>query len=135
MSEVPVARRKEQGEEQKHREPFDPAALAGAAVAAAIAVTISPGPYDVLSVVIGATLLAIIGAYEQGRRRNLSQSAAMGTVIGLVAILPAGYLLELLFPRFTSAPRSLSWSLAGVWLVIALVVVRYDRSRQGRRGV
>ena len=125
-------------------EPFDPAALAGAAVAGAIAVQINPGPYNVMSVVIGATLLTIISAYENNRRRGLRQSCALGAVAGFVALLPVGFCLEWWLGRRnlngickeagggSRVPPCMLWA---AWLIIAVSVVVVDVMAQSpRRG-
>jgi hypothetical protein len=76
---------------------FDSAALAGATLAATISVLGAPGPFKYMSAVTGLTLLAIIFAYESGRRRTLLQSVAVSMTMALAALLPAATALELCY--------------------------------------
>jgi hypothetical protein len=137
-----MAQRKHPANKRDRRdEPFDPAALAGAAVAAAISVHLSPGPYNFVSLAIGATLLSIIFAYENGRRRTFAQSAALATVSGLVALLPVGLSIELwlghgnldgALNEFRNARESRvdSWMLLVAWAVITGCILVFDLLRQ-----
>ena len=123
----------EQAESNRRRdEGFDPAALAGTAVAAAIAVSINPGPYNGMSFVIGMTLLAIIFAYERGRPRNWRQNLALATVTGFVSLLLVGLFLEWWLPssRFHEVCRQADghggscvqpWMLVTAWSVISVI--------------
>lgn len=81
-------------DEGKVHQPFDAAALAGTALAGALAVFIEPGPYDWMSGVVGFTLLAIIIAFEWDRRRNHLQSLALASVVGMISLLIVGLILE-----------------------------------------
>jgi hypothetical protein len=121
------------------RQPFDPAALAGAVVAGAIAVYMSPGPYNLMSIVIGGTLLSIIAAYEYGRRRDWPQTVALGAVVGFVGLLPVGLCLEFFLGHGSLAgdcrgdaceSRVEPWMLFVVWAILVAAVVARDRKVQ-----
>src|SRR5688572_7865520 len=66
---------------------IDPAALAVASLAAAVSVIAPPGPYGPASMMIGATILVVIFAYDVAPRRTLSQSIAFGGVCALMSLL------------------------------------------------
>lgn len=86
----------------------DPAALAGAVLAATLAVQIEPGPYDLINFIQGATLLLLLFAYVLDGKRSVVQSAAAAAVVALVALLLAGPLWELFHGGgyFTGKPRA-----------------------------
>jgi hypothetical protein len=71
---------------------IDPAALAVASLAAAVSIIAPPGPYGPASMMIGATILVVIFAYDVAPRRTLSQSIAFGGVCALISSLALGYL-------------------------------------------
>ena len=72
----------------------DPAALAGAAIAAAVAVFSVPGPFTPMNLVAGLTLLAILLTYELRRYRYKWQNLAFGAVCGLCALMVVGFVTE-----------------------------------------
>ncbi len=73
---------------------FDAAALAVATAAGAISVFIAPGPYDLMSVIIGTTLIVIIWAYEFSRRRTIMQSLALSMSTAFISLLVLGLYRE-----------------------------------------
>ena len=75
---------------------IDPAALAVASLAAAVSVMAPPGPYAPGSILIGATILLFIFAYDKEPDRNPFQRLAFSAVCALITILMFGYPLELL---------------------------------------
>jgi|SRR6185369_2230359 len=108
---------------------IDPAALSGAAIAAALAVFSVPGPFTPMNFVVGVTLLEILFTYELRRYRNNWQNLAFGAVSGLCALLIVGfatefyrgalrtdYLAELIKEPRTS--RVSEWYLLIWWLVL-----------------
>jgi hypothetical protein len=72
----------------------DPAALAGAATAAALAVFMEPGPFYPLNGIFGFSLLAILLTYELKRYRKGWQNLAFGAVCALCALLVVGLVAE-----------------------------------------
>ncbi len=75
---------------------IDPAALATASLAAAISVVAPPGPYAPGSMIIGATILLFIFAYDKDPDRSRSQHLAFSAVCALITLLVLGYPLELI---------------------------------------
>jgi hypothetical protein len=73
---------------------IDPAALAGAATAAALAVFLQAGPFYPLNGCFGISLLAILLTYELKRYRTRWQSVAFGAVCALCALLVVGFVTE-----------------------------------------
>ena len=82
---------------EKRRGGIDPAALAAAALAAAISSIAPPGPYGPVSMIIGATILFLIFAYDIDPHRTPYQSLAFSAVAGLIAVLALGYPSECIF--------------------------------------
>ena len=115
--------------------PYDAAALAAAAVAGALAAAVNPGPYDVFSVIISATILLVIWAYERKRARSLSQSVALGAVVAFVSLLALGLPLELIAGgnldgicnaskgQAPCRPNEMETAVPDRWLAIAWIVV------------
>jgi hypothetical protein len=60
---------------------IDPAALAGAALAAAITLFVDPGPFVPLSAIIGITLLLILLSYELTRSRNFFSTVPLARCV------------------------------------------------------
>jgi hypothetical protein len=122
----------------------DAAALAGAALAGALAVFLQEGPFDWLNGVVGATLLAIVVGYELDRPRTASQSVAIGAVFAFCSLLIVGLVWELVLGEGsldgTPAPkgdkmvsRVPTGGLALVWLILAAICCVADRRWQKRR--
>ena len=76
---------------------IDPAALAAAALAAAISSIAPPGPYGPVSMIIGATILLLIFAYDVEPHRSRYQSLAFSAVAALIAVLALGFPMECIF--------------------------------------
>jgi hypothetical protein len=74
---------------------IDPAALAAATLAAAISAIAPAGPYGPIGMMIGATVLVLILAYDVDPNRNWAQSLAFGAVCGLILLLTFGFPLEI----------------------------------------
>lgn len=121
-----------------NNQPIDSAALAGAILAGALAVFIEPGPFDVLNVVIGITLLTILYAYELNRPRTDAQSVAFGAVCAFCILLVVGFLAELWLP-LSSFPIAVSgkgepesrvpdWFLAAAWLIFTVLFFLIGRT-------
>jgi hypothetical protein len=79
---------------EKTESGIDPAALAAAAIVAALTVIAPPGPYGPNSMIIGATILLLVFAYDVNPHRSWFQSLAFAAVIALVVTLILGYPLE-----------------------------------------
>ncbi|CAG9268277.1 membrane hypothetical protein [Paraburkholderia unamae] len=76
---------------------IDPAALAAAAVASAIA-TIGPaGPYTPVGTIIGITIMLLIFGYDVDPDRTPRQSLAFGAITALIGVLVLGYPMEVIF--------------------------------------
>lgn len=73
---------------------IDPAALAAASLAVAISAIAPPGPYTPTSMMIGATILVLIFAYDEDPHRSGWEHVAFGAVCALVSLLVIGYPLE-----------------------------------------
>lgn len=77
---------------KRGRDPVDPAALGAAAVAAVLALTLSPGRYDWLSSAVGVTLLLLVVAYNDPTELRagggrLWRTLAFSATAGLVAAM------------------------------------------------
>ncbi|MDN3922484.1 hypothetical protein [Roseateles violae] len=126
--------------------PYDAAALAGAALAGALAAAVNPGPYDIFSAIISVTILLVIWAYERGRNRDFAQSLALAAVVAFVSLLLLGLPLELLAGQGsldgvcalgngncrpneyeTAVP---DWWLALTWIAVTAIVTAVDLQRQ-----
>jgi hypothetical protein len=73
---------------------IDPAALAGAALAATITLFVAPGPFVPLTAIIGTTLLLILLSYELRRPRTFFQCYAFGSVCAFCGLLAVGFGIE-----------------------------------------
>jgi hypothetical protein len=78
----------------------DPAALIGAAVAAAIAILVEPGTYTLGTTALGLTLLLLLHVYDRENSLARPQLVAFGAVWALCMILTLGVLLEWTCPEF-----------------------------------
>lgn len=137
----------ESKEIKKRRGGIDPAALAAASLAAAVAVIAPPGPYGPGSIPIGITILLLITSYDIDPYRSRGQSLAYAAVVALVAILALGFPLECIFSSdpvarltvlmkerkeeipYSEVPPLVS---IGAWLFITVVVCICDRRRVKR---
>jgi hypothetical protein len=78
---------------------IDPAALAVAALAAAVSVIAPPGPYGPACMMIGATILCVIFAYDVEPSRGRGKNLAFSAVCALISLLTLGFLLECAFAK------------------------------------
>jgi hypothetical protein len=128
---------------------IDPAALAAASLAAAISVIAPPGPYGPGSMVIGATILVVILAYDVDPHRTPWQSLAFSAVCALISLLVLGYPLEFAFATdkvnrfdvlFREPPRDLGHSevpplaVLALWVALTSVYWGIDRRRVRKSG-
>jgi 4-hydroxybenzoate polyprenyltransferase len=79
----------------KSEDKVDPAALAVAAFVAAWPIFSTPGPFELWSFIVGATLLVVICSYQFAHRRTGWQSLAFGSVCALPSLLAYGFLREM----------------------------------------
>jgi len=123
------------------REHVDAAALAGAVLAGVVASFVEPGPFDLMSAVLGITLIALLIAYLWNNRRTVGKSIAFSMVIAFSSLLVLGFVLEMM----SSKPKPInkqtgkeesnvqSSELAISWAVVAGSVLIIDRVRVKRR--
>jgi hypothetical protein len=78
----------------------DPAALVGAAVAAAIAIFVEPGKYTVGTTALGLTLLLLLHVYDRENSIARPQLFAFGAVWALCMLLTLGVIIEWTCPEF-----------------------------------
>jgi hypothetical protein len=110
---------------QRARGAIDPGALIGVAVAAVVAMALSPEPYDWWSTMIGIALLAVLVGYGHW---PLSWREAVGffAVVGLVVLYiigrPIESWLDFKFSGETDegVPRPGDWALA-IWAGLAVM--------------
>jgi hypothetical protein len=94
---------------EKDANPVDQAALMGAALAAIVALVVSPGEYGVLSSIIGAILLLVISAFysldrrQDPPRRAFFRGGALAAVTGLCAFLLISWPVQIWFDHNTGA--------------------------------
>ena len=79
---------------------IDPAALAAATLAAAISAIAPPGPYSPIGMMIGATILVLVAAYDVDPHRSRLQSSAFAAVCGLILLLTLGFPLEIVSAKY-----------------------------------
>ena len=79
------------------RQPIDPAALSGAALAAVLAIAMADGPFGPFDMTVGLTLLLVIYAYGHGARESPVQQLAFASVAAFCAYIMLGFPLERLF--------------------------------------
>lgn len=72
----------------------DSAALAGAALAAVIAIYTQSGPFQYSSFAIGVSILLLVCGYEIDKARTRMQSLALACICALASILVIGAILE-----------------------------------------
>jgi hypothetical protein len=126
---------------------IDPAALSAATLAAAISAIAPAGPYGPVAMMIGATVLILILAYDVDPHRTQPQSMAFGAVFGLIFLLTIGFPLEIAFSvnpseRFSAIFSEIKNDHAYsevppyvaflVWLSSGLFVLFIDRRRVSR---
>jgi hypothetical protein len=129
---------------RSNTEPVDSAALAGATMAAVLAVVIPVGPFDVFSIPVGIALFLVILAHEGARRRDSRArrlSFAASTAFALVLVV--GPLIELFLHGCDTAiflkggaetdGRVEPWMNAASWLAISTCVLGIDSFWQRKR--
>jgi hypothetical protein len=109
---------------------IDPAALAAASLASAISTIAQPGPYTLVSLMVGATILILVLAYDVEPKRSSFQSLAYSAVVSLTAVLAIGYPLELFYSTLSgnqsesAVPQVASFIL---WLIFSLFFYWRDK--------
>jgi len=123
------------------KEHVDTAALAGAVLAGVLASFVEPGPFDLMSAVLGITLIALLIAYLWNNRRTVGKSIAFSMVTAFSSLLVLGFVLEMML----STPKPInkvtgkeesnvqSSELAISWVVVTGSVLLIDRLRMRRR--
>src|SRR5687768_4076048 len=103
---------------------IDPAALSAATLAAAVAVMVGEGPYNVFSAAIGLTLLFILAGYGSSATSNAGQTAAVAAVRAICVALIIAYPLELALggpPKSPTDSAILPWHMFAAWVVLFTV--------------
>lgn len=117
----------------------DSAALGTAALAGALTIIAEPGPYDLLNLITGVTILLILWSYEYQKPRGPRKSLAFAAVCAFVAILVLGPIFEYFFSfnQHYSPKNSRvdSWLIAIFWGMITAVVYFHDKKEQSKRTV
>jgi hypothetical protein len=107
----------------------DVAALAASAVAAAISLSVAPGPYDVFSLVTGITLSAVLLAYVWPHARDdRLRSFAVASSLALAMLPLFGFLDEAFRELILDQPLGKTWdgapdSRVGGWDIFVLWIV------------
>lgn len=82
---------------QSHRSgAFDSAALSGACLAAVLAIMIDPGPFDLMNLAVGITLLLLIIGFETWPRSG-RRAVALAATTSFIFLLVVGPLAELCY--------------------------------------
>lgn len=104
---------------------IDPAALAAATLAAAVAVMMGQGPYNAFSAAIGLTLLFILRGYGSSPPSDAWQTAAVAAVRAICVALIVAYLLEVAIRALGAAPKSAADSAIRPGLMFAVWVLLF----------
>ena len=115
----------------------DIAALVGSAVAASIALTASPGEYGATSLIMSLSLLLIIYGYVWPHYREMRESIATASAIGVAAVPGLGFALEQILkcngvPPVPDDSRVSDWWILLGWAAIVILVSIVDSVMQLR---
>jgi len=119
----------------------DSAALAGAALAVAIAIYTQTGPFQFSSLIVGVTILFLVYGYEIDRTRSRMQSLALSCISGLASILVFGTIVELIrtdkiinghLGAMNTPSNVTEIDVVLIWIIVAGVVFWVDRRNQAR---
>jgi hypothetical protein len=72
----------------------DIGALSAAVVAVAVAMLVTPGPYDTQAATVGLVVLAVLFGYVWETPRKPRQSLAVAAVVGLITLPISGFAME-----------------------------------------
>lgn len=112
----------------------DVAALFAAIVAVAVSPLSDPGPYTIINVAISAAALFTVVGYAWSNKRNLIQSLAVASVLGLVAIPLFGSFSDLVFPARNDGKSWVESTTAFyIWLSVSACSFLLDRRRQSKQ--
>jgi hypothetical protein len=127
----------------------DIAALSAAALAAVLALLVTPGEYGFDDAGLTISLLLLIFGYAWPHRRTRIQSAAIASIIALSAIPGVGFLDEMaLFPGTwaelihrvargrpdpTAVTRVPDWHMVVAWILVFSGALLLDKKNQNRR--
>lgn len=108
-----------------HQGQTDGAALGAGVVGVAVAMLMQPGPFTLLTAIIGLALGLVILGYMGGHRRTVLQSIGFASVMGVLVMPIVGTLLERSTgPDASSVDISL---LAEVWAASTVIGSLIDR--------
>lgn len=110
----------------------DVPALSAASVAGAISMFTANGPYVLLNMMTGATLMLLIFAYVARNARDGIESIAFAFVASFIALPIAGWAFER-NPIAADDSSVSQLALLSVWLIMALAFLLADREWQIRR--
>lgn len=105
---------------------IDPAALAAASLASAVATLAQSGPYTPVTTILGITILFLVLAYDIDPHRTMFQSAAYSCVAGLTTLLAAGFPLEWGFTQFQRQELP-QWAHCIVWATFSSIYFWIDK--------
>jgi hypothetical protein len=121
----------------------DAAALGAAVVAVAMTVFGDPSAYDLLTLIVSVSLLALILGYIGRSTRDWPQSLAFGAVLAIIAVPILGYFVEgqpglwadeKLLPLASDEQSTVSDAATAIaWSAMALAGFAIDVRRQRRR--
>lgn len=114
----------------------DSAALAAAALAATVALTLLPGPFAWMASIVGLVLLLVLFGFDQEGFRTVFGSLAFSAVCGLCLAVACGALLQLLGARGEVHLANAQWQtewLPLLWVFATLLFWALDRSRMSAR--
>jgi ABC-type Mn2+/Zn2+ transport system permease subunit len=123
------------------KEHVDTAALAGAVLAGVLASFVEPGPFDLMSAVLGTTLITLLIAYLWNNPRTWGKSIAFSMVTAFSSLLILGFVLEMMSckPKQVNAvtgkeeSKVESTELAISWGIVTASVLIIDRAWVSRR--
>jgi hypothetical protein len=90
--------------EEPKLQSVDPAALATASVAAIVSVMVAEGPFNVLSLAVGPTILLVLFAHDRDPSRSRGASLHVAAVTAFAGMLIAAYPMEMLFKICKGSP-------------------------------
>ena len=116
--------------------------IAGVALAGAIQVFVTEGPFTFWNVMIGVPLLLILSIFSGSYKLNLNERAALGAIWGFTLTLGLGLLFQTIYrlwfgfrPLLPPFPDDPVWEAPGsyyfvIWVVLSIGAYLYFTLRQ-----